>query len=91
MTEKLVKIGSTGINMAAVVRWDLYREEVRAGDGIARPASPTGQYIDKVRLRLGNGEYEWFEGEEATALKAWLEANAEDLMAPPTESPGAHL
>ena len=91
MESQLIRVGNTVINLALIIRWDIDEGEELSGDGLIERPQPTGQKFDKVRVKYSNGEYEWFEREQATALRRWLEATAQDLMAPPGESPGAHL
>ncbi len=79
-----VNIGSTGINLTLVVRWDIYQREetVEQEDG---EVVSTGNSYEAVRLKYVNGEYDWFEREEAIALRQLLEARVEKVnpVAPP--------
>ncbi len=68
-----VKIGSTGINLDLVMRWDIYqREETVFGDDGSRVK--TGHFSLVVQLTYITGQYQCFEREEATALERLLNA-----------------
>ena len=69
---QFVKIGSTGINLDLVLRWGVeQREETVLRDDGTRVR--TGNVYNAVQLTYVNGEYEWFEGDDAAALRACLE------------------
>ncbi len=81
---KLLKLGDKVINLDLVQGFDLrgYREPITKVT-VVFAGSSTGDPAAKALTT--------YEGTEGAALRQWIEAHAEDAMAPPIESPGAHL
>ena len=75
---QFVRIGSTGINLDLVLRWDVEQREesVVRDDGTS---VKTGNFYNALQLTYVNGEHEWFERDDATVLRACLEALAQDI------------
>jgi hypothetical protein len=83
-----VKIGSTGINLDLVMRWDIYeREDTVFGDDGSRVK--TGDISLVVQVTYITGQYQCFEREEAAALARVLNAAvARDSAAAPPFTAG---
>jgi hypothetical protein len=77
----LLKVGAKGVNVANISGWETSREEELSGDATASP--PYEHYYEVITLTYIGGGTDRFSREEATALRQWLEANAEDAMKPP--------
>ncbi len=80
---KFIKFGDGGINLALVRSWKARQIEGGSGGDIG-PFVPDGTHYDTLDIHYASGGIDTLHHEEATALKAWLEANAEDISQGPT-------
>ncbi len=85
---KLIRFGNRGINLALVRSWTTRQvEDGTTGDTGA--FVPNGTFYDSIYIEYTDGGNEIFDHEEATILRQWLEANAEDIsQEPPTAEIG---
>ena len=74
---KLLKIGSRGVNIANITGWTVDQRAASTRD--RQPASAGGHY-ESVTLTYIGGSSETFTDDEATALRQWLETQAEDIQ-----------
>jgi hypothetical protein len=77
---KLLKVGSKGVNIANIASWETSRVEELTGD--ATLVTSSEHYYEVITLTYIGGNTDRFSREEATALRQWLEANAEDATKP---------
>ena len=87
---QLLKIGDRFINIDSVRSWSV-RKQTGGTDGDVGRYVPDGQSYDVVDIAYVGGGTETLYHEEATALRHWLHATAQDVMAPRAEAFGAHL
>ncbi len=85
---KFIKIGDKGINLALVRSWKA--SQAPAGtSAVDKPFVRDGTFYDVLVIEYAGGGDEAFYREEATLLRQWLEANAEDIsQEPPTAEIG---
>ena len=69
-----LKFGTKGINVESIASWSA-RQQQRTNE-----QSRTNENVDLLTVKFIGGSAEAYEGEDAAALRKWLEGNAQNLL-----------